>query len=327
MSLANGIDKPIFILGCHKSGTTLLRSLFDGHPDLFVIPFEAHFFQNLSKWVDYRLRATLPMPLTSEKIRQRLIDWVKRCNEAYDPQSDNFSQGRWDVQRFSDYLNKVNPSSQREWFDTYIFALYYSLYATEMPRQKRFVEKSVENAEFVAELQAMYPKAFFIHIIRNPYATLVSIRKYKSRNGYPFLGPILRAMYNSYYYLYKNQGLYKNYYVLKYEDLITSSDMEMTAIASFVEIAKDQIFLMPTVLGENWGGNSTSGKKFNGISTAALHSWRNQIYPYEVLLINRLFPFVLDDYGYPHLEVPCNRWMPMPGERPKTFVRNRALFI
>ena len=35
---------PIFILGCTKSGTTLLRNLFDGHPDLFIIPFETHFF-------------------------------------------------------------------------------------------------------------------------------------------------------------------------------------------------------------------------------------------------------------------------------------------
>ena len=35
---------PIFLLGSHKSGTSLLRSLLDGHPDLDVLPREAHFF-------------------------------------------------------------------------------------------------------------------------------------------------------------------------------------------------------------------------------------------------------------------------------------------
>ena len=34
----------VFILGQHKSGSSLLRSLLDGHPDLFVIPVETHYF-------------------------------------------------------------------------------------------------------------------------------------------------------------------------------------------------------------------------------------------------------------------------------------------
>ena len=41
------IEKPIFISGFNKSGTTLLLSLLDYHPELVVIPEEFHYFQNV----------------------------------------------------------------------------------------------------------------------------------------------------------------------------------------------------------------------------------------------------------------------------------------
>ena len=40
---------PLFICGCPKSGTTLLRSLFDGHPERLVFPMEMKFF----RYTDY----------------------------------------------------------------------------------------------------------------------------------------------------------------------------------------------------------------------------------------------------------------------------------
>jgi hypothetical protein len=39
------MNQSIFILGAHKSGSSLLRSLLDGHPQLFAIPLETHLFQ------------------------------------------------------------------------------------------------------------------------------------------------------------------------------------------------------------------------------------------------------------------------------------------
>ena len=38
------MENPVFILGSHKSGTSLLRNLLDGISGFFVIPIEAHFF-------------------------------------------------------------------------------------------------------------------------------------------------------------------------------------------------------------------------------------------------------------------------------------------
>ena len=62
------MSRPIFLLGCHKSGTSLLRSLLDGHPDLFVIPIETHFFQATGHWTDYRMRRSWPKRMEREAL-------------------------------------------------------------------------------------------------------------------------------------------------------------------------------------------------------------------------------------------------------------------
>jgi hypothetical protein len=39
--------RPVFICGVHRSGTTLVRNLLDGHPQLCVLPSEGTFYTNL----------------------------------------------------------------------------------------------------------------------------------------------------------------------------------------------------------------------------------------------------------------------------------------
>src|SRR5690606_37795143 len=38
------LDRPVFICGHHRSGTTLLQELLDGHPELLVLPSEGTYF-------------------------------------------------------------------------------------------------------------------------------------------------------------------------------------------------------------------------------------------------------------------------------------------
>jgi hypothetical protein len=54
---------PIFIAGTHKSGTSLIRSLFDGHSNIYSIPMETHYFQLNKFWVDNEYRKQNPIKL------------------------------------------------------------------------------------------------------------------------------------------------------------------------------------------------------------------------------------------------------------------------
>ena len=95
--MSQKLTAPIFILGSHKSGSSLLRSLLDGHPRLFVFPKEIHFFQYAGYWVDYRLRAAKPAQLSREQLIERLYEIVSGYNRSRDPYADSIIAGKFNM--------------------------------------------------------------------------------------------------------------------------------------------------------------------------------------------------------------------------------------
>lgn len=326
------MKKPIFILGAHKSGTSLLRSLFDAHSDVFAVPIEVHFFQHLRFWVDYSFRKTSPEKHSWEQFVNNTKNWIRQCNTSEDFQADSVARGLFDLKRFDDAIETgIAPTTSgysadlQGWLKAYINAIYYSLYGSELPEALRVAEKSVENAEFAADLQAMFPDAVFIHIIRNPYANLVSIRKYKSSQRFPWLGHSYRALYNSCYYLYRNRRLMNNYHVIRYEDLVEQPKAAVEFLCCSVDLACTDSMLRPSYLGKPWGGNSTSRERFDGISSARVNAWKSEITPLEVELINRYLGHVVDDFGYQVYTNKKSVFLPVKMESLKEYIANRVL--
>ncbi|PKR77817.1 hypothetical protein CEY16_07765 [Halalkalibacillus sediminis] len=319
-------QEPIFILGAHKSGTSLLRNLFDGHSELFVVPIESHFFQHNGYWVDYGIRRKLPKALVGNEIIENYINWIKYVNSLSDQYADSDTKGFWNIEKF---INEIKSYSDYMYLKTsienYIHAMYYSLNNKKLADNLRVIEKSVENAEFANILKKLYPNAKFIHIIRNPYSNIVSMRKFKSRSGYPFLKPIIQSLYNNYYYLEKNQvTLDKDYLVIKYEDLVMKPKEKIKEVIEFAGISNEEITYTPTVNGEIWGGNSTTDVKFKDLSSNGLSRWITEIEPIEVNLVNKLFKYTLDRYGYETIE---NKSLVKfaKAEKVKVFIGNRLL--
>lgn len=323
------MEKPIFILGCSKSGTTLLRNLFDNYPGLFCIPTETHFFHNINVWVNYYFRRTKPQKLTFSQMKENLYEWIRYRNEKEQQISDGFTKGIWDLQVFSNVLNSQNVFDLKQLSDLYIRALYVSIYNENMPEYIEFVEKSVENAEFALEWKLLYPEARFIHIIRNPYSNLVALRKYVGQIGrtrFPVLKGPLYAMYNSYYHLYKNARWISDYKVIRYEDLITDPEGVMKDVAKFLHIPFERILLEPSLLGKKWAGNSTSGERFNSISGENIFKWKKEITNLEIQAINHWFDFILKDYNYAKISPKRSFLFPERKESLKKYIENRLLW-
>jgi len=318
------LKSPIFLLGAHKCGTSLLRSLFDGHPDLFVIPFEAHFFPNLGHWVHYPFRKRFPQKYSWETFRRNIIRWVEHCNSSTDPLADSVCTNLFSIEEFRATLPK-NIETQKESIEAYVKSIYRSLKGLNMTDDLRFLEKSVENAEFALELRSMFPDCTFIHIVRNPYSAFVSNRKYKTgpKRRFPFIKNIHGALVNSTYFLYKNRNLLPDYQIVRYEDLVTAPEKTMKQICEKIRLPFVQNLLEPTFLGQPWGGNSTSGKTFEGISTETLDKWKDEITPLETTLVNKTLQHVLDDYGYEIIERSHSPYFPCPKETPKIYIANR----
>jgi Sulfotransferase family len=292
-------ERPIFISGCSKSGTTLVRNLFDGHKDLFVIPVESHFFQNICYWVSYYSRRTKPRGLTFDDMKLNIIEWISYMNLTNNPLVDSFTMGKWDMEYFSEILNLNPVNNTRELFDAYVKALYCTLHKKDYNEKTRFVEKSVENAEMTIDLVKLYPKASFVHILRNPYSNIVAIRNYLGqKRRFPVLKSAVFEMYNSYYHMYRNRRLIENMTIIKYEDLIQNPIKTMKEIAIFLGIEYNDILTKPTLFEKNWTGNSSSGIKFTGISNVNLETWKRIITPLEINIVNELFDFIMEDFDY-----------------------------
>lgn len=322
------LKAPVFILGSHKSGTSLLRSLLDNHNDLAVMPTETHFFQYNGYWVDYHLRRSLPTYPETPSIETALRNYIQDHEAAHGPYSANPGFDDFDMNACISFVKNKASKSIQERYALYMGAIYLSFFGETLPENKRIVEKSVENAEFARILRLLFPDSFFIHIVRNPYATLTSIRKSKSMQNYPFLGNILSALYNSFYYLSKNEILFDRYKIIRYEDLIKNTDSVMRDIAEFINIEFENILLKPTSKGSVWRGNSTSDMKFEGVSPYPLDHWKGQITDLEICMTNRIADYIFRKFQYDILKVrKPSLLLPAKKEGVITYLRNRLLLL
>lgn len=331
------MNRPIFILGGHKSGTSLMRNLLDGVPGIFSIPVETHIFELTGHWVDYAMRRSLPRKQTFEQIIEHISKNIEKSNKKSGRFAryggDSLLKNQWDIPALLHHLeeNAKIPYKKHDlkgFIQAYFESIYLSLLAELPPITLRFVEKSVENAEFAGMLKNLFPEARFIHVVRNPYAVVVSTRKYIAMRGkYPYLGLIFEACEHSYYFAQSNPRFIPNYLILQYEDLILETENKMREVASFIDVPFHESMLLPTALGKMWQGNSVSGKSFNGVSSTPHSSWKNEINPLEVALVNILFEHVLETYGYEKIHPSTLQIMPMKKESLRNYIANRFFWL
>lgn len=318
---------PVFLLGSHKSGSSLLRSLLDDHPELAVLPKEAHLFQFTNHWVDYRRRRNVPQPLDRQQLVDQLLRQVHQDTLPDNPYADAPGfQYRMDV--LEARLRELDPDDMPSFFLGYMRAAHEAALGVPPLPGRALVEKSVEHAEFAYVLARYFPGARFIHIVRNPYATLVAVRRMlQQKSGrFPYLWPLAASLHNSYHHLFTNRLAVPNYLCVRFEDLVCDTGAVMRKVAAFLGIGYHQSLLQPTSMGRPWGGNSTSDQSFEGISRRPLEKWQEQISDYEIALANHVAGPVFDAFGYDWREArhPYRR---VRWENPRTYAANRIALL
>jgi hypothetical protein len=315
--------KPIFITGAHKSGTSLLRSLLDGHGNLFVLPFETHFLANCGLEPLYPLRNACQVAFIRNS---NFIERTKKVVYEYIDNNSKFTdsnQFNINIDLLDKTLSGINLQlGTGELYHSFCEAVYQSIYQDEL-KDKRVVEKSVENAEMAWVYQNLFPDSYFIHIIRNPYANLVSLRKFKTNNKtFPSLIELLLSLYINYKYLELNQRIIRNYYLIKYEDLIEDPETSMKNLSDFLGIEYEPTLLQTTSLDQPWESNSVYGSQSPGITTSKMLKWKDVIEPLEIYYINKMFRDYMIKYHYETIKS-GSFLKPAKHERFKTYIRNR----
>lgn len=259
--------RPVFICGHHRSGTTLLQSLLDGHPDLVVLPSEGTYLSS------FRYVASENPP--SSSVDRFMGAWIERF---ISPNTDpHFKLGLSTDQRNpSLQLCRAMLAWQRALLglkrDLVKFRLMLALVAAyaeqrSLPRgPARWVEKTPLNECNLSEHLA-FQDARYIQMVREPTATLASLRA--AYSGSPERFQVLRhvrAIANSFRLARLHERRHRaRYLVVRYEDLTTAPAREMDRIREFLGISAHPTLLIPTSLGQPVASNSSFLRSSPGV--------------------------------------------------------------
>lgn len=313
--------KYLFLLGAHKSGTSLLRSLLDSHPALTVLPIETHFLELMGLNISYKLRERQFSDFDPVEFQRAAVRLVEEYNNSISFTSDSNLRGRFDIQKFK--CEMADAKELKACIDRYFHAIIKALGGEDIEDNKIVVEKSVEHSLFAPLLKLLFPNAKFVHIVRNPYANLVSLRKFKSGKNFPSLYELLVSLEDSYNASFNNNALLDDYLVIRYENLITQTSATIDKLCNHLGIDKHTSLNEPSLLGEPWQGNSTRAVKYRGVSNSGLEAWKEEITPLECYYVNNMFGDVVRNYQYDTYAVDQSFWKINRHENIKTYIRNR----
>jgi len=149
------IDRPIFIIGIQRSGTTILNKFFTRHKDTaFFENFSSRYYRSPWKF------KFIPILLKLQKLKY---------GPKFRPKSN---EGRvW--RRFFTEIDYLDESKVTVEIKNY----YYSAIKTELRafKGKRFANKNPADCLRLRWINAMFPDAYYILIWRDPKAVVNSI--------------------------------------------------------------------------------------------------------------------------------------------------------
>jgi hypothetical protein len=248
--------RPVFICGVHRSGTTLVRNLLDGHPQLCVLPSEGTFYTNLEaklkqlsadKWPAYM--GTEWLRRLANSINQPPYWLLGRSCDAASPYVD-----------FARYLlswwQAIEQAPGTQWPHMAVVLAYAS--CNGGLNAKYWLDKTPTNERFLNRIRQETPNARIIHVIREPLATIASRKVMEP--GAAMKGA-LRALKISYTIARRESNLKTaGYLLLRYEELCDDPQAATCQVASFLGIKNLPVLGQATVAGVSAKANSSFHK-------------------------------------------------------------------
>jgi hypothetical protein len=252
--------RPVFVCGVQRSGTTLLRDLLDGHPQLAVIPTESAFYTALEP-ITFGLRSDRHAVHLGRQWLERLIypppHWLLGRSRADSSPYVDFARdfaGWW---RVSEQSRETRTAS----WPLCAFALAYAQHRGFLSTAQMWVEKSPTSERFLPRIWYDFPAAKVIHIVRRPEVALASFAVLNREAWSPRMAAAhcLLNMAPSYRIARQSAPALPadRYLLVRYEDLLADRQEVMARIAHFLNIAPSPEPLEPTIAGRPAIANSS----------------------------------------------------------------------
>ena len=274
-----GPDRPIFVVACPRSGTTLLQVMLHAHPRI-AIPPENRFFletyKSRKKFGDLRKpakRAALAKSITKQKryadmkvppevLKQAIVDGPPTVGSAlgivFREYAAHFGKPRWGDKRPL-YLN------------------------------------------YIPLLLTLFPDAQIINIVRDGRDCVASLKRmpwWKTGS----ISAISRWVQSMNMSARARKSLRPDqYYEFKYEDLVSDPRTELEKLCAFLGEEFHEAMLEPSrVAGEAVPERkSHHARTHESVSTASVGQWAEKLERWEIAVIETLGRRHFKYYGYP----------------------------
>ena len=292
----------LFIGGCPKSGTTLLLSLLDGHPQLVVLPEETFFLEKRGLYAQMRHNQD-KLKFLLEQTDLRLLNKGRYEPERESDSADARDYSGFDYQRFAGlawhfvqqpYINDSLLFSE-------IIRAYAIISGNQSERCVHWVEKSTSNEVRHEAMDELFPDARLIQLVRDPRAVFAS-RKKRLMNRYGCHGKahrLLREWNRSAQEIPRLRREPSRFLIIRYEDLVKHPEKILAAVCRLGGFEVHRKLFEPTRAGVGWQGNSSFQSTFDTITAAPVDQWKSYLTPHEIWWVEWHCRRGMELAGYP----------------------------
>jgi hypothetical protein len=277
----------VFIVGCPRSGTTLLRNMVSAHP-LIVITREAHW---IPLWFEKRKGLTPEGNVTSRLIKELLAH-------------DKFAFFRLSVEDLMSLVEDGHSVSYAS-FVAGIFDLY-----GKAQGKKLVGNKTPDSARRMSTLHALWPHSRFVHLIRDGRDVALSFMnwpgvQHKKPGNFATWkdDPVSTAAF--WWELNVRRGREAGeslgrelYYEMRYESLVAHPERECAALCAFLGLKYHQamLYFHEAFVNRNQG---LGARRDRQPVTPGLRNWKTQMPAEDVERFEAAAGGLLDELGYP----------------------------
>lgn len=274
-----------FILGRPRSGTTLLRMLFEAHPNIATAP-ECCFIINMHPKYG------------------KISFWTKELLQSFyedlllNPKIEN-----WDLDRESTLESLMQCKGENTFQNIckVIFLNYNSVFATE--KVLWIADKNPIYATYAKKLMKIFPEAIFLHITRDPRDNIYSVKTFKFEA--PIAALLAFRWLNSSSKLFKLRQKFPNkFFLIRYEDLASEPEKYFQFLCDFLKIPFHQEVFDYYKKDERLVGKDVeSAMKYHkgllsSVNTQKLGLWKTKLPDRDVRIAETVIGKWMEQYGY-----------------------------
>lgn len=208
-------EDPIFLVGVERSGTTIFRLMLNMHSRLYI-PRETKFWSRVLDEIPCEVQL-------NEKQVERVWEIIT-------------SQPRWLDQDLSEpELRQILGSNPDKTLSTLMSELYLYVKERDAPEKFRWGDKTPAYVREITRLHRVFPRAKFIHIIRDGRDTCMSLAK---TNWYGDTVWSIARNWSKTVETGRQQGFELpegQYLEVNYERLVLDSEVVLRGVCQFLE--------------------------------------------------------------------------------------------